>query len=119
MKSLLLLLLLFVSIITNAQHPKDGIYHYKIAFAEWQGKSFGTTCTVIIKGNKIKILSNGNGKLTAKKGHIIAQGIIMKHAKSGKWIIGHNARDKEAEDIGGCSDGPIVIDFKLKILWLC
>ncbi|MBS0646421.1 MAG: hypothetical protein JSR97_07490 [Verrucomicrobia bacterium] len=100
------------------QKPKDGTYTYSIAFAEWQGKSLGATCTVIIKGDSITVIHNGKGNLTGKKGDIIDAGIIMKH-KSGKWIIGHNAKDKIADDIGGCSDGPRVIDFKRKKVWSC
>jgi hypothetical protein len=101
-----------------AQKPKDGTYTYFIAFAEWEGKSLSATCTVIIKGDSVKIVHNGKGNLTGKKGDIIDAGIIMKH-KSGKWIIGHNTKDKNAEDIGGCSDGPRIIDFRRKKVWSC
>lgn len=104
---------------TLAQKPKDGTYTYSIAFAEWEGKSLGATCTVIIKGDSIKIIHNGKGKLTGKKGDIIDQGIIMKHTKTGKWIIGHHIKDKDAKEIGGCSEGPSVIDFKRKKFWSC
>lgn len=100
-----------------AQKPPNGTYTYSIAFAEWGGKSLGATCTVIIKGDSIKVIHNGMGNLTGKKGDILDQGIIMKH-KSGKWIIGHNLADKEAIEIDGCS-GPSVIDFKLKKFWSC
>lgn len=103
----------------NAQKPKDGKYTYHIAFAEWQGKSLGETCTVIVKGDSVTIVHNGKGKLTGKKGDVIDAGIIMKHTKTGKWIIGHNAVDKDAAEIGGCSDGPSVIDFKRKKFWTC
>lgn len=120
MKALLILtLLLFVSIISLAQKPKDGTYTYSIAFAEWQGKSLGATCTVIIKGDSIKIVHNGKGNLTGKKGDILDQGIIMRHTKTGKWIIGHNKNDKDAKEVGGCSDGPSIIDFKRKKFWSC
>ena len=98
--------------------PKDGTYTFAIAFAEWQGKSNGTTCTVIIKGDSIKVVHNGTGNLTGKKGDILDEGIIMKH-KSGKWIIGHNLKDKDAKEIGGCSEGPSVIDFNSKRFWSC
>ena len=79
----------------------------------------GTTCTIIIKGNKIKIIANGSGGLNVKKGDVIEQGIIMKHSKTGKWIIGHSIKDKNAEEVGGCSDGPPEIDFRRKTFWLC
>jgi hypothetical protein len=105
--------------ITYAQKPKDGTYTYAIAYAEWNGKSLGATCTVIIKGDSIKVVHNGKANLTGKKGDILDQGIIMKHNKTGKWIIGHSIKDKDAKEIGGCSDGPSVIDFKRKKFWSC
>ena len=119
MKTLLLsCLFLFAFIWINAQKPKDGTYTYSIAFAEWGGKSLGATCTVIIKGDSIKVVHNGKGNLTGKKGDILDEGIIIKH-KTGKWIIGHSVNDKKATQIGGCSDGPSVVDFKRKIFWSC
>ncbi len=113
------LLLFFIASITLAQKPKDGIYTYALAFEEWQGKSLGATCTVQIKGDSIKIINDGSGNLTGKKGDIIDEGILMKHIKTGKWIIGHSVKDKDAKEIGGCSDGPSVIDFKRKKFWSC
>jgi hypothetical protein len=112
-------LFFFTFVLTHAQKPKNGTYTYSIAFAEWQGKSLGATCTVIIKGDSIKVIHNGKGNLTGKKGDILDQGIIMKHNKTGKWIIGHSDKDKEAKEIGGCSEGPSVIDFKRKKFWSC
>ena len=120
MKKLLFTYLLFlVYFHTRAQIPKDGTYTYKIAFAEWGGKSLGATCTVKIKGNSIKIIHNGKGNLTGNKGDILDEGIIMKHAKTGQWIIGHSRKDKNAKEVGGCSEGPSVIDFKHKKWWSC
>ena len=95
------------------------MYTYSIAFAEWNGKTLGATCTVIIKGDHIKVLHNGNDKLTGKKGDIIDQGIITKHKQTGKWIISHSAKDKKSKSIGGCADGPSIIDFKNKKFWSC
>ncbi|HYC30358.1 MAG TPA: hypothetical protein VEB42_16095 [Chitinophagaceae bacterium] len=99
------------------QKPKNGTYTYRIAFAEWNGQSLGATCTVVIKGDSIKVLHNGSN-ITGRKGDILDQGIIMKH-KSGKWIIGHSKEDKNAKEIGGCSDGPSEIDFAHKKFWSC
>ena len=115
---IILFLFLLTFVVTKAQRPKDGSYTYSIAFAEWNGQSLGATCTVIIKGDSIKVLHNGKGNLTGKKGDVFDEGIIMKH-KSGKWIIGHSPIDKNAKEIGGCSDGPSVIDFKNKKFWSC
>ena len=112
-------LLLFTFFTTAAQKPKNGIYTYTVAFAEWQGKSLGTTCTVIIKGDSITIRHNGKGKLTGKKGDILERGILLKHTRTGKWIIAHSKKDKDAEHIGGCTGGPSIIDFKNKKYWTC
>ncbi len=101
-----------------AQKPKDGTYTYKVAFAEWYGKSLAATCTVIIKGDSIKVVHNGNDNLKGKKGDILDAGLIMKH-KSGHWIIGHNPKDYDLNEIGGCSDGPIIIDFIHKKVLIC
>lgn len=120
LKSLLIILSLsLLSISLYSQKPKGGIYTYAIAFEEWSGKSLGATCTVIIKGDSIKIVHNGKTNLTGIKGKILDEGIIMKHKKTGKWIIGHSPRDINAKEIGGCSDGPSVIDFKNKKWWSC
>jgi hypothetical protein len=100
------------------QKPKDGIYIYKIAFAEWNGKSNGATCLVTIKGDSITIIHDGSN-LSGMKGDTLNRGIIMKHKKTGQWIIGHSSKDKDAKEVGGCSDGPSVIDFKRKRFWLC
>ncbi len=52
------------------------------------------------------------------EGELIEKGTIMKH-KSGKWIIGRSKKDRYAPEIGGCSDGPTMIDFKKKMYWTC
>jgi hypothetical protein len=116
-----LILLLFSLYLKNgfAQKPKDGYYTYSIAFAEWNGKSLGATCNVLIKGDSIKVIHNGKGNLTGKKGDILDEGILMRHKKTGKWIIGRSPNDVNAKEIGGCSDGPSVIDFKNKKWWSC
>jgi hypothetical protein len=117
-KLLTVCLLLLIYTVTLAQKPKDGTYTYTIVFAEQQGKSLAATCTVIMKGDSVKVIHNGKGNLTGNKGDIIDAGIIMKH-KSGKFIIGHDTKDKNANEIGGCSDGPKLIDFKRKKVWGC
>ena len=101
-----------------AQRPNDGTHTYDIAFAEWEGKSMGAQCDVIISGDSIRVIYNGVGSLTAPKGHVLDAGLIMKH-KSGLWIIAHNAEDVNALEVGGCGSGPSVIDFDKKKWWTC
>ncbi|WP_209144220.1 MULTISPECIES: hypothetical protein [Chitinophaga] len=50
---------------------------------------------------------------------MIDSGIILRHKKTGKWIIAHDKKDADAPEAGGCSDGPSVIDFKRKIFRMC
>jgi hypothetical protein len=118
-KLILFFITSFVFLNAFSQKPKSGTYTYTIAFAEWQGKSNGASCTVIIKGDSIKIIHNGKATLTGKKGEIIESGIIMQHKKTGRWIIGHSVKDKFIKDFGGCTGGPSEINFKKKIFWLC
>ena len=49
----------------------------------------------------------------------LAEGQLMWHAASQQWIIGHEASDKSASDVGGCSDGPETVDLVNKIYWTC
>jgi hypothetical protein len=102
----------------KAQKPKDGTYIYDVAFEEWNGISNGATCIVKIKGDSIYVIHNG-GNMTGKKGDILERGIIMKHSQSGKWIIGQKVEDALAKEIGSCSGGPAIIDFKRKKYWSC
>lgn len=119
MKILVFLFFTFFSAAIYAQKPKDGTYTYSIVWAEWGGKSLGATCTVIIKGDSIKVVHNGKKGVTGKKGDIYAEGIIMRHTKTGKWIIGKSIADKAAKEIGGCTGGPSMIDFTHKNFWSC
>ncbi|MFD1001804.1 hypothetical protein ACFQ21_20940 [Ohtaekwangia kribbensis] len=118
MRLTILLTLLLSATIASGQIPKSGTYTYDIAFAEWGGKSNGANCTVIIKGDSIKVIHNGTGNLTGKKGDILEAGVIMKHKKTGKYIIARNPHDKDAEEANGC-EGPSLIDFVKKKFWMC
>ena len=105
------------SLCVLAQIPKSGTYTYKVAFDEWGGKTLGATCIVIIKGHGIKVINDGS--LTGKKGDILEEGTIMKHKRTGKYIIGHNPNDVNSKEIGGCGDGPMIVDFKHKKVISC
>jgi hypothetical protein len=118
MKNLFLFSFLMSGVTGLAQKPPDGTYTYRVAFTEWGGKSLGATCTIRIKGDSIWVIHNGKKNVSGRKNEIIDKGIILKH-NSGKWIIGISVEDKEAKDIGGCTDGPRIIDFKNKKIWFC
>jgi hypothetical protein len=118
MKQIIFIFLIIATIQTKGQIPKSGTYTYAMAFAEWNGKSNGATCKVVIKGDSIKVYHNGTGNLTGKKGEILDQGIIMKHTKTGKYIIAQKLSDINAPEINGC-EGPTIIDFIKKLFWTC
>lgn len=118
MRLFILCFALQFAIQAKGQIPESGTYTYAIAFAEWNGKSNGATCKVVIKGDSIKVFHNGTGNLTGKKGEILDQGIIMKHKKTGKYIIAHQKKDADAPEANGC-EGPTVIDFTKKLFWTC
>lgn len=94
----------------------QGKMKYELYFSEWNGRMNNLKVDIIIQGNKITVFNNTEKPLPG--GKILVKGILMKH-KSGKWIIGKNNNDKNAEEIGGCTNGPIIIDFKTKIIEWC
>lgn len=99
--------------------PSDGTYRFDVAFEEWEGKSMGEKITIVIKGDSIEVVYEGDGDLTnAKKGDVFDRGIILKH-KTGVWIIGKSTSDSQLDEIGGCSGGPTVIDFKRRKYCMC
>ena len=99
--------------------PPNGRYIFDMAFAEWQGRSMGEKVTIIIEGDSIKVIYEGDGSLTlTEPGEIIEEGKLLKH-KSGVWIISSNPEDINLDEVGGCSDGPRTIDFKNKKFWTC
>ena len=103
----------------SSEIPPDGKYRYDIAFAEWNGKSMGEKVTVVIKGDSVKVIYEGDGQLTlTEPGEILDEGILRKH-KSGQWIITKSKNDTEIDEIGGCTGGPSIIDFENKKFWMC
>lgn len=96
----------------------NGKYLFDVAFAEWQGKSMGVKVSPIVQDDSVSVIYEGQGELTAEIGEVLDQGIMMKH-KSGQWIIGSKESDKELDEVGGCSGGPAIIDFKNKKYWMC
>ncbi len=49
----------------------------------------------------------------------MASGTLMWHAASRQWIIGNPKEDQRAQEVGGCSDGPYVVDLVNRIYWTC
>lgn len=90
---------------------------FTLKFAEWEGDETDVSCDVVIIGDSIKVYNDGS--IPGKIGKIMEEGIIRIHTSSGKTIISHDSKDVNSKEIGGCSDGPTVIDLKKKIIWFC
>ena len=93
----------------------QGNFIYELYFSEFGGRMKNAECKVEINGNKIIVEQNENTNLTG--GNELFNGLILKH-KSGKWILAENKDDENADEIGGCTEIPI-IDFKTKIIEWC
>jgi hypothetical protein len=50
---------------------------------------------------------------------VVAEGELMWHAASKQWILGHDPADRTVEEVGGCSDGPEVVDLLKRVYWTC
>lgn len=106
------------NLFTYNKIPHSGIYTYDLAFAEFGGRSLGANCLVEIIEDSITVIHNG-GNLSGEKGQVIESGHIRWHKATKQWIIASSLGDENAPEVGGCSDGPIVVDFKKKKVWLC
>ena len=130
-RNILILIICLCAFSISAQTPKtnssdfiviesdtipQGKLEFELYFAEWGGRMGNASCEVIIEGKNITVQQTADTNLTGEK--IIAEGILMKH-QSGKWIIGTEPDDINAEEIGGCSGGPIPIDLNKKIIEWC
>ncbi|MBW7871310.1 MAG: SH3 domain-containing protein [Flavobacteriia bacterium] len=104
---------------TSDKAPPNGKYTYSVYIAEF-GFVTENAASVIIDNDKIKIISIRDDiqGMSYKKGDIIEEGTIMLH-KSGVWIIALHKNDVYSEEVGGCSDGPTVIDFNKKQVIVC
>lgn len=103
---------------TIGKIPQNGTYTYDLAFAEFGGKSLGANCVVKIDNDSITVFHNG-GNISGNRGDILSAGHIRWHKETKQWIIAESDKDSDADEVGGCSDGPLVIDFRHKKVWLC
>jgi hypothetical protein len=70
-----------------------------------------------IDGTHITLVNNTPSSAFPKG--VVAEGVLMWHAASKQWIIGQQPSDGRAKEVGGCSDGPEVVDLKNKVYWTC
>ena len=109
------LFLFFLASCSNEQPIQSGSYVFKHKYAEHPGLE-SITFDVEIDGLKVTV-TNNNQEGTWPKG-VVEEGRLFLHS-SNKWLIVHNKSDEQAEEVGGCTDGPTVIDLEKKIYWTC
>ena len=119
MKSCLALILLLASAATVAGKPlpiKAGQYKFAHHFAE--DPSFPSiTVDVRIRGRHIVVTNND--KTDVFPHGVLSEGTLIWHSASKQWIIGDTQKDADLSDVGGCSDGPEVVDLKNRVYWTC
>ena len=81
----------------------------------------GDEIIVVLEDGHITLLISENSNalwIGAQPGDIWEEGTLRKH-QSGVWIISHDESDVHLEEIGGCTGGPIIIDFEKRTIELC
>jgi hypothetical protein len=96
---------------------RSGKYAFRISDAEFDGK-FSYPARVTIQGMHITVVVTAcDGPLPCNE--VLVEGTIFWHERTGQWIIAASKEDFNAEQVGGCSDGPMTIDPKQRIIWYC
>jgi hypothetical protein len=119
--SIIIGLLMTLSNHPQSEVPANGTYTYEIAFAEWGGKSLGDEIIVVLEDGHISLIISENSNaiwIGAKPGDVFEEGTLRKH-KSGVWIISNDKSDVNLDEIGGCTGGPIIIDFENRTIEMC
>ncbi len=101
--------------LTKRQNLPQGRFIFELYFAEFGGRMANSKCEVTINGNKITVEQTETTNLSG--GKEIFRGLILKH-KSGKWILADHEDDINADEIGGCTDIPI-IEFDRNLIEWC
>ena len=94
----------------------SGKYIFQHRFAEHPAMK-SISLTAKISGTHI-VLTNTEPSDIFPRG-VIAEGTLMWHAQSKQWIIGSAPSDRYAKEVGGCSDGPEVVDLRKRTYWTC
>jgi len=114
---------LLVVALTACQSSKEpplpsGDYVFLHKFAEAEQSSIPSIkVDAQIRGHHIVLINND--RTDVFPAGVLEEGTLMWHAASGQWIIGREPTDVDAPQVGGCSDGPAVVDLERKIFWTC
>ena len=93
-----------------------GVYQFQQRFAEHPSMQ-GAELKATIEGHRNELVNEGDSKVFPRG--LVEKGILHWHARTGQWIIVSGPGDAGADEVGGCSDGPTVIDLVARIYWTC
>jgi hypothetical protein len=111
-----LLLVASASAASPALPIRSGTYTFQHRFAE-QPEMLGAPLRAKIAGRRIVLINDGPDGVFPHG--VIAEGTLTWHVKTKQWIISTERADRSAQDVGGCSDGPEVVDLFHRIYWTC
>jgi hypothetical protein len=95
---------------------RSGTYVFHHRFAE-QPSMPSVDLRVRIRGTRVQVFNDSRSD--AFPTGLIDSGTLMWHVQSRHWIVGRSRADRNAPEVGGCSDGPNVIDLDQRIYWTC
>ena len=94
----------------------SGTYDFRFRDAEFSNWT-GFPVRVTIRGDHVTVVN------TEPRGDIpvgiILEATLMWNHRVGKWVLGEKESDRDAEEAGGCGDGPLAIDFEARDIWSC
>jgi len=90
---------------------------FGLRFFEHPNIISSTTFVATIDAYHIKLVNEGVTDVFPAG--LIDEGTLMWHESSQQWIIGESEVDRHATYVGGCDDGPSVIDLVTLEYWTC
>lgn len=95
---------------------RDGEYAFRHRSAKHQDLP-AHPMVARISGTRI-VLVNRKGSSVFPIG-VVAEGELMWHDASKRWVLGRDPADHTAEVVGGCSVGPEAVDLRRRVYRLC
>ena len=118
MKSFLILsLIILTTSVSATEIPlNDGTYKFTHRFAEHPTIP-SITLDAKIEDGKITLVNPVTTDVFSEG--VIDHGELYWHIPSNQWIVANSEKDKAAIEVGGCTDGPSVIDLEKMEYWTC
>jgi hypothetical protein len=93
-----------------------GAFRFQHGSAE-QPSTQGMELKATIDGGRIEQVNDGAAGLLPQG--VVEQGLLLWHARSRRWIVGSSRSDADADEVGGCSGVPAVVDLVASAYWTC